>query len=545
MATSSATADAVVIGAGHHGLVAANALADAGWDVVVLEASDTVGGAVRSAELVPGFTGDLFSAFYPLAAASTAISSLGLEDHGLSWCHAPSVVAHPFGPDDTEGAVLHRDPAQTAAVLAQHDPRDGRAWLELVDQWHRIKQPLLNTLFQPVPPVRGPVGMLRALGTTESLRLLRFMMLPAKRMAEELFYSEAARLLLLGNAMHADVPVDAPVSGAFGFLLTMLAQDVGYPVPRGGAGALTQAMARRAEAGGVQVHTGQRVEAVEVSGGRAVAVRTVGGMRVQAKRAIIADTSAMSLYCDLLPADAVPARILADLQHFEWDTPVVKVNYALDAPIPWRAKNLHGAGTVHLGADERGLVRWMADLGTAVVPRTPFMLFGQMTTSDASRSAEGTESAWAYTHLPRGITDDESADILAGRVDEVLEAHAPGYATHVVGRVVQRPSDLHGNDPNLIGGNVNGGTAQLQQQLIFRPTPGLGRAETPVDGLYLGSAAAHPGGGVHGVCGLNAARAALSEQRWRGLPKRRAMSALLALVNREPGLSGGADAASR
>ena len=532
MAPSITHADAVVIGAGHHGLVAAAALADAGWDVVVLEAEDTAGGAVRSGELVPGFTSDLFSAFYPLAAASTAISALGLEDHGLTWCHAPTVVAHPFGPEDTEGAVLHRGAAQTAAALAQHDPRDGRAWLDLVEQWERIKQPLLSTLFQPFPPIRGPVGMLRALGTTESLRLLRFMMLPARRMAQELFHSEAARLLLLGNAMHGDVPVDAPGSGAFGFLLTMLAQDGGYPVPRGGAGALTRAMARRAEAAGAQIHTGQKVEAIEVRGGRAGAVRTAQGMRVRARRAVIADTAVVSLYRDLLPADAVPSRILADLQHFEWDTPVVKVNYALDAPIPWRAANLHGAGTVHLGADERGLVHWMADLGTGVLPQRPFLLFGQMTTADATRSAPGTESAWAYTHLPRGITDDESADIIAGRVDEVLEAHAPGFGGHVLGRVVQRPNDLHGRDANLIGGNVNGGTAQLQQQLIFRPTPGLGRTETLVGGLYLGSAAVHPGGGVHGVCGLNAARAALSEQRWQGAPRRKAMSTLLELVNR-------------
>ncbi len=528
------TADAVVIGAGHHGLVAAAALADAGWDVIVLEAGDTVGGAVRSAELVPGFTSDLFSAFYPLAAASTAISSLGLADHGLSWCHAPSVLAHSIGADDTEGAVMHRDPAQTAAGLGQHDPRDEQAWLALVEQWNTIKQPLLNTLFQPFPPVRGPLEMLRALGTTESLRLLRFMMLPARRMAQELFHSEAARLLLLGNAMHADVPVDAPVSGAFGFLLTMLAQDVGFPVPRGGAGALSQAMARRAESAGAQIHCGQPVDAIEVNAGRAVAVRTTQGLRVTARRAVIADTSAISLYRDLLPASAVPTRVRTDLQHFEWDTPVVKINYALDAPIPWRATNLHGAGTVHLGADERGLVQWMADLSTEVLPRHPFMLFGQMTTADASRSPVGTESAWAYTHLPRGVTDDESAQMVAARVDEVLEAHAPGFGRHVLGRVVQRPSDLHGHDPNLLGGNVNGGTAQLQQQLIFRPTPGLGRAETPVGGVYLASAAAHPGGGVHGVCGLNAAKAALAEQGWRGAPRRKAVSTLLQLVNRSP-----------
>lgn len=521
-------ADAVVIGAGHHGLVAAAAMADAGWDVVVLEAAGEVGGAVRSAELMPGFTSDLFSAFYPLAMASPAIAALGLQEHGLRWSHAPSVLAH--AADPAEAVVLHRDPSDTAAGLAQHDTRDAATWWELVDQWQQIKQPLLNTLFQPFPPVRGPLRLLRTLGTPESLRLLRFLLLPATRMGQELFHSEAARLLMLGNAMHADVPLDAPGSGAFGYLLTMLGQDGGFPVPEGGAGQLSAAMARRAEAAGAQIRTGERVEAIEVHDGRAVAVRTATGLRVRARRAVVADVSAPTLYRDLLPLGVVPPRVLRDLERFEWDTPVVKVNYALDAPIPWQATELRGAGTVHLGADEHGLARWITDLNTEVLPQRPFMLFGQMTTADPHRSPTGTESAWAYTHLPRGVTDDASAELLATRVDDVLEAHAPGFGSSVVGRAVQRPSDFAGTDENLWGGAVNGGTAQLQQQLVFRPTPGLGRAETPVAGLYLGSAAAHPGGGVHGVCGLNAAKAALGQQRWYGLPRRKAMSALLALT---------------
>jgi phytoene dehydrogenase-like protein len=185
---------------------------------------------------------------------------------------------------------------------------------------------------------------------------------------------------------------------------------------------------------------------------------------------------------------------------------------------------------VHLGADSDGLVHWMADLQTRRLPRSPFLLLGQMTTADATRSPAGTESAWSYSHLPRGVTDDASADELAERMDAVLEAHAPGAMGHVVGRRVQRPGDLEGSDPNLGSGAVNGGTAQLQQQLVFRPVPGLGRSETPVRGLYLGSAAVHPGGGVHGAPGLNAARAALGENGRLGWPRRAVTSALLQLL---------------
>jgi phytoene dehydrogenase-like protein len=526
------TADAVVVGGGHHGLVAAALLADAGWDVCLLEATDRVGGAVRSAELHPGFTADLFSAFYPLYAASPVLQALDLGAHGLRVSHAPVVLAHPPRPDGERAALLFRDPEATAARLAEEHARDGDAWLELCRQWDAIGDAVLRTLFTTFPPVRGPIALLRAIGTAEALRLARFLLLPAKRMGEELFAGEGARLLLAGNAAHADAPVDAPVSGAFGWLLAMLGQKHGFPVPVGGAGELTAALERRARTAGATVQCGQPVERIDVSGGRAVAVHTSGGLTVRVRRAVIADVNAPLLYRDLLPADAVPARLLRDLDKFEWDTPVVKVNWALDGPIPWRADGVADAGTVHLGADELGLVRWSADLESRTLPASPFMLFGQMTTADASRSPAGTQSAWAYTHLPRGIDDDASADEVARRVDAVLEEFAPGFAARVVHRHVQLPGDISATDPNLVGGAVNGGTAQLFQQLVFRPVPGLGRAETPVGNLYLGSSSAHPGGGVHGICGALAARAALGDHGKLGFARRRAVSAALDLVYR-------------
>jgi phytoene dehydrogenase-like protein len=260
---------------------------------------------------------------------------------------------------------------------------------------------------------------------------------------------------------------------------------------------------------------------VVVSGDRATAVRTTDGSTIRCRRAVIADTSAPQLYQRLLPADTLPSSLRRGLDRFVWDTPVLKINYALDAPVPWRSGNLGDAGTVHLGADHDGLIRWMADLNTRTLPENPFMLFGQMTTSDSTRSPAGTESAWAYTHLPRGLADDQSAERLAERVDRVLEEHAPGFAGHIVGKTIQRPSDLENSDANLHTGAVNGGTSQLFQQLIFRPAPGFGRAETPLQNVFLGSAGASPGGGVHGACGRNAARAALAADGATGWPRRR------------------------
>jgi phytoene dehydrogenase-like protein len=527
---ASDAADAVIIGAGHNGLVAAALLADAGWDVIVLEAQNEPGGAVKSAELVPGYISDLYSAFYPLSVASPALRDLQLEDHGLQWVHAPAVVGHARDGADEDAAVIYPDINRTASELDRRSPGDGRRWCDLFEQWERIKTSLLKTLFSPFPPVRGPLGLLRNLGTAEALRLAHLMLLPAGVMAENLFKGDAARLLLLGNAMHADVPIDAPASGVMGYLLIMMAQDGGFPVPVGGAGQLTAALVRRAQAAGARVECGRLVTSISISGDRATAVLTADGASVRCRRAVIADTSAPQLYQQLLPTDALPASLRRGLDRFVWDTPVLKINYALDSPIPWRSKNLGDAGTVHLGADHDGLIRWMADLNTRTVPERPFMLFGQMTTADPTRSPAGTESAWAYTHLPRGMSDDESADRLAVRVDRVLEEHAPGFAEHVVGKVMQRPSDLENSDANLHTGAVNGGTSQLFQQLIFRPAPGFGGAGTPLDNVFLGSAGASPGGGVHGVCGRNAARAALAADGAKGWPRRRINRAVRQLL---------------
>ncbi|QCQ91331.1 phytoene desaturase family protein [Rhodococcus sp. SGAir0479] len=522
--------DAIVIGAGPNGLVGAITLADRGWDVLVLEAEETPGGAVRSGELHPGFRYDRFSAFYPLSAVSPAFETLDLQAHGLSWSRAPIAVAHPLSADDEYAPAVHPDPADTAAELEQFRRGDGDRWFDLYRTWERIRAPLLDTLFGPFPPLRGPAKLLRELGSAEALRILRFLLLPANRMGQELFRGEAAKVLLLGNALHADVPPDAPVSGAMGFLLGMLAQDVGFPVPVGGAGALTDALVRRLESAGGRVECNSRVDGVTVESGAATGVRLADGRTFRARRAVLADVSAPALYEKLLPQDAVPANVRSALENFEWDTPVVKLNYALRQKIPWKADAVRRAGTVHVGGDTTKLAKWHTQLAAGEIPEHPFLLVGQMTTADPSRSPEGTESAWAYTHLPRGVADDASAEKLAERTDEQLERFAPGFASNVIARTVQRPSDLERDDANLVDGAVNGGTAQLHQQLVFRPIPGSSRPETPVKNLFLASASAHPGGGVHGVCGFNAARAALAEHSVSGPVRRRLNRAVADIV---------------
>jgi len=527
------SADAVIIGAGPNGLVAANALGDAGWDVVVLEANDRVGGAVRSDEVTaPRFVTDMFSAFYPLAAASPIIGDLGLENHGLAWVRAPAVLAHAL--DDGRAAVLCDAAEDTAAGLDAAHPGDGDAWLEMFRGWQRVREPLLDALFTPFPPMAAATRMLRGLGVAGGLDFARLAVTPVRRLAQERFGGDGAALLLTGNAMHSDVGPDGAGSGMFGWLLAMLGQDVGFPVPRGGAGELAAALRSRAERSGVRFETNARVVAIDIAGGCAAGVRLADGGAVRARKAVLADVPAPTLYGQLVGRDRLPARLRRDLDRFQWDNATVKINWALDRPVPWSAPAASQAGTVHLGVDVDGFVDFAADLSVGRMPQRPFLLFGQMTTSDASRSPAGTESAWAYTHVPHGL--DWSTNRLERHVERMqaaVERVAPGFGSTVLARHVQSPGDLEAADANLVGGAVNAGTSGLHQQLAFRPTPGLGRPETPLPGLYLASASAHPGGGVHGACGWNAARAALGANGRTGALRRAVIRTAWARLLRE------------
>ncbi|WP_245598518.1 phytoene desaturase family protein [Glycomyces arizonensis] len=519
------TVDAVVIGAGPNGLVAANILADAGWEVAVLEAAGRPGGAVRTEETTaPGFRNDLCSAFYPLAAASPVIAELELEQWGLRWRRAPEVLAHVL--PDGRAALLSSDLETTAASLAAFAPGDAEAWRDEYERWRRISKPFMDLLLRPFPPVRAASRLLRTLGAGEALRLVRMLTLPSRRLGAERFAGEGARALLASNAMHSGLGPDQAGSGCFGWLLCMIGQDLGFPVPEGGAGSLTDALVSRLESRGGRIECRRPVAKVLHARGRAVGVRDADGEPVRARRAVLADVSAPALYLDLIGAAHLPRRLVDDLDAFEWDQSTVKVDWALDAPIPWQVPEAARAGTVHIGADVDGLSEDVTAMASGRTPEDPLLLMGQMSTADPTRSPEGTEAAWAYTRLPQGTdwTGDDSRR-LADRMEQMIERHAPGFTGLVRERAVVGPRDLERMDPNLVGGAINGGSAAVHQQLVFRPVPGTGRADTVLDRLYLAGASAHPGGAVHGGPGANAARAALARNGRAGGPYRAAVGA--------------------
>jgi phytoene dehydrogenase-like protein len=509
--------DAVVVGAGPNGLVAANLLAERGWRVTVVEAQATPGGSVRSAELIePGYVNDICSAFYPLGAASPILAAMHLEDFGLRWRHAPTVIAHPA--HDGTCPVLSRDLDVTATSLDSTHPGDGDAWREVYRRWEQVDDALLGTLFAPFPPVRAAARLARQVPPRDYAEFVRFLLLPVRRLGEEQFGGPSARRLIAATALHADLPPEGTMSGFFGWLLTSLGQQVGFPVPKGGASSLTDALVRRLTSFGGEVICNERVKSIVVRGGRSVAVRTRDGHELEARRAILADVDAPSLYRSLLREDDLPPSFRSKLSLFQWDNGTVKIDWNLDGPIPWTADPARSAGTVHLVESVDELTKSMAELACGTIPSDPFLIVGQQSMTDATRQPAGKETAWGYTHVPHpdrssATTDPGAIDKLVDAMEGTVEAHAPGFRGLIRGRHVLTPSGFQSENTNLVGGALSGGTAQLHQQLVFRPVPGLGRAETPVRSLFLASASAHPGGGVHGGPGANAARAALFHSR--------------------------------
>lgn len=528
---SAVAADAVVVGSGPNGLVAANMLIDRGWDVVVCEEQPTPGGAVRSGEPTePGFVHDLYSAFYPLTPSSSYIAPLELESYGLRWRRAEGVLAHPH--PDGRCALLSLDLAETCASLDAFTPGDGEAWRGLFHLWRRVGPALFAAMLTPLPPIRPAVSLTRALGPRGLAEFARFSLLPARRMAEEKFNGDGGAWLIAGNALHADLTPDSAGGGLFGWLLCGLGQQHGYPVAEGGSGEITAALVRRLLGRGGQLHLDTPIERIEITGGRASAALAADGRRFEAHRAILADCGAPALFLEMLPEQAVPDRVLESLRSFQYDNSTFKVNWSLDGPIPWSAADARRASTVHVAEGMGGLSRATLQLAESEIPDRPFLVLGQYSRADPTRSPPGTETAWAYTHVPQSPTrdaagvltgewgDPDEAAAFADRMEAEVERLAPGFQALIRKRHLQTPLDLAANNRNLVGGAINGGTAQLYQEAIFRPYPGLGRPTTPIDGLYLASASAHPGGGLHGGAGGNAATAALRRDRLTALRRR-------------------------
>lgn len=497
--------DAVVVGSGPNGLSAANALAERGRSVLVLEGQTVPGGAIRTESLtLPGFRHDTFSAVYPAAAASPIFQHWNLERFGLEWVHPGIAMAHPL---EGGGCVsLHRDLDRTATSLERSSAGDGERWAAFAGPYLKGYGAVRATVLGAFPPVRGAVGMLRTLGLQGSLEFLRVTLSPASTIAEDLFRGEGARSWFYGLGMHSDVSPHMPGSAVMATHLALLGHAVGWPSPRGGAAALAEALIGRLTSLGGELRLEAPVEGLAIQYGKAVGVK-VGGELVRAKAVLCAISPAQLVQ---LGGSSLDARYRKRLRRFRQGPGIQKIDWALEGPIPWLAEDARKAGTVHVGADTGEMVESSRDLQSGRLPSHPFLILGQQSLADETRAPAGRHTAWAYARIPAGLSDRELA-LHAERMEAQIERFAPSFRNRILARHVLEPAQMERENPNLVGGDIGGGSYALDQMLL-RPAPALSPYRTPVRGLYLASASTFPGGSVHGVCGWAAAQSALRDQ---------------------------------
>jgi phytoene dehydrogenase-like protein len=468
------SADAVVVGSGPNGLAAAIVLARAGLKTVLREAQPTLGGGLRSAELtLPGYVHDVCSAVHPLALSSPFFRTLPLADFGLEWIQPRSPLAHPM--DDGTAAVLERSVDATAAALGRGD----RGWRRLHAPFVRAWDGLVDDVL--APPLRIP---------SHPVLMARFGLqglLPATMLARSLD-SPPARALFAGNAAHSFLPLDAPGTSAFGLLLSVAGHAVGWPIVRGGSQGFADALAACFRSHGGEILTDAPVASLDELGPAKVVILDLGPHQVAR-----------------LAGARLPPRYRRALERYRYGAAAFKLDWALDGPVPWKAPECARAATVHLGGTLEEIAASEAAPARGEVHERPFVLFVQPTLFDASRAPAGRHTAWAYCHVPNGCTLD-----LTERIERQVERFAPGFRDRILARSVLSPAELERRNANLVGGDINGGIMDLRQ-IFARPVARRSPSRTPLRGVYICSASTPPGGGVHGMGGYHAARAALAE----------------------------------
>ena len=463
--------DAVVIGSGPNGLSAAIVLAQAGCKVVVFEANRTAGGGARSAELtLPGFTHDVCSAVHPFGIASPFWQTLPLSQHGLEWIEPAIMLAHPL--DDGSAATTVRSLDATAGALG----RDGDSYKRLVGavvrDWPRLSRAVLGPPAIPRHPITLAKFGLHALRSAEGI-------------ATSWFQDEPARALIAGSAAHGMLPLDHVLTAGVGLTLTALSHIGGWPIPRGGAQSITNALVKYLATLGGEVFAGSPVNDVD---------------KLPPAKIVLCDLSPRPLL--RIAGHKFPLGFRKKLERYRYGLGVFKVDWALDAPIPWTSDACRHAGTIHLGGTLREIAASERDAWSGRPADRPFVLLSQPTLFDSSRAPAGKHVAWGYCHVPSGSTVD-----MLDRIEAQIERFAPGFRRLVLRRAITTPRDLEAGNANLVGGDIGAGVTDLRQ-FFTRPT--WRNYSTPVKGLYLCSASTPPGVGVHGMCGYYAAKLALA-----------------------------------
>jgi phytoene dehydrogenase-like protein len=464
--------DAIVVGSGPNGLAAAIAIAQAGRSVRVLEAAPTIGGGVRTEELtLPGFRHDVCSAIHPLGLGSPFLRTLPLAQHGLEYVHPEIALAHPL--DDGSAVALHRSLDETAAGLGV----DAVAYQRLVGPLVDDVDVLIEDLVGPLRVPRHPAAAARfGLSGLHS----------ARGLARSRFTGERAQALLGGNAAHSMQPLERPTTAAFGLILMVLGHAVGWPAAAGGSQAIADSMASLLRSLGGELETGAEVRSLA---------------QLADARSVLFDLTPRQVLA--ITGDALPLRYRRALARYRHGPGVFKLDYALDGPVPWTAAEARRAGTLHLGGSLEEIALAEDEVARGLHPRRPYVLVAQQSLMDAARAPAGAHTLWAYCHVPNGSSVD-----MTQVIEDQIERFAPGFRDLVRARHTMGPAELQARNANYIGGDINGGAATLRQ-LWARPAVRRVPYSTPDPRLFICSSSTPPGGGVHGMCGFYAARAAL------------------------------------
>lgn len=465
--------EVIVVGSGPNGLAAAVEMARSGFAVTLLEARETVGGGTRTQELtLPGFRHDVCSAIHPLGVSSPFFKTLPLDEFGLTWVYPEAALAHPL--DDGSAVVLHRDFSRTEESL---DDADRQAYRQLMAPFAEHWEELAGDILAPIHFPSHPVIMTRF--GSQAVR-------SAQGLARTLFRGERARALFAGLAAHSFLPLEKPGSASFGIVLGVLGHLTGWPVARGGSESISLALKGYLETLGGVVRTGVRVESVDEF-----------------------DRNALVLL-DLTPRQVL--RVAGHrfdpgyrrrLEEYRYGPGVFKIDWALSAPIPWRAPACLTAATVHVGGTLAEIATGEREVWQGRHPERPFVLIAQQSLTDPTRAPEGKHTGWGYCHVPSGSKVD-----MTEAIERQIERFAPGFRDLILDRQVRNTVTMESYNANFVGGDINGGVQDLAQ-IVARPIAGPRPYATSDPRIFICSSSTPPGGGVHGMCGFHAARCAL------------------------------------